>query len=332
MDLSILDSLASYATPPNNYIGTTLFLSYIVLALYATLSITYSLYTQYNTIYHSASPSKDANIIAAKAARARHIKIYAFLASLSFATLSYHMLFFLVTHYQAWSGESSLASVSGDRLVRWMLESSLFQDFANELVENAQNATWTQLAILATWSWNIWMARKARIRNLDASTMRNFILLSQILPISFTATLFLIQCHLSIPDIQPTPAKELAKPQRKSPIASLHLPNILLNASLLALPSLRAHPIFSGLVLFERLILLLPHTGLLKLRPADMDRGLIVSAGFIVAGQWQGRKAGMRVGSELKALSHGGYAVKALGWDAVLGAVVWVCLEWGGGV
>lgn len=160
MDLSILDSLASYATPPNNYIGTTLFLSYIVLALYATLSITYSLYTQYNTIYHSASPNKDANIIAAKAARARHIKIYAFLASLSFATLSYHMLFFLVTHYQAWSGEISLASISGDKLVRWMLESSLFQDFANELVENAQNATWTQLAILATWSWNIWMARK----------------------------------------------------------------------------------------------------------------------------------------------------------------------------
>ncbi|KAH7381364.1 hypothetical protein DE146DRAFT_681874 [Phaeosphaeria sp. MPI-PUGE-AT-0046c] len=323
MDVPFIDALAAYATPPNNHIGTTLFLSYIVLALYATFTITYSLYAQYNIIYHSASPSKDAAITAAKIARARHIKIYAFLASVSFATLSYHMLFFLITHYQRWSGESSLATISGDKLVRWMLHASLFKDFANELVENASNATWTQLAILATWSWNVWMARKARIRNFDAATMRNFILLSQILPISFTAALFLIQCHLASPDLQTTSPKEEAKPQRKTPMATLHLPNMLLNASLLALPSLRAHPIFSGLVLFERLILLLPHTGLLKLRASDMDKCLIASAGFIVAGQWQARKAGMKIGSEFKALSHGGYAVKALGWDAVLGAAVW---------
>lgn len=160
--------------------------------------------------------------------------------------------------------------------------------------------------------------------------MRTFILLSQILPISFTATLFLIQAHLSSQDISSKPREKLANPRK--PMATLHMPNMLLNASLLALPSLRAHPIFSGLVLFERLILLLPHTGLLKLRMSDMDKCLIASAGFIVAGQWQGIKAGMNVGSEVKALVHGGFAVKALGWDAVLGAVVWTCLEWGGGV
>lgn len=176
MDVPLFESLASYATPPNNYIGATIFLSYIVLALYATSSITYSLYTQYNDIYRSGSPSKDVSegksdattrsanytTTAAKAARARHIKIYAFLASISFATLSYHMLFFLITHYQAWSGEKSLASVSGDELGKWMLESSLFKDFADELVGNAQSAMWTQLAILATWSWNVWMARTGK--------------------------------------------------------------------------------------------------------------------------------------------------------------------------
>jgi hypothetical protein len=41
---------------------------------------------------------------------------------------------------------------------------------------------------------------------------------------------------------------------------------------------------------------------------------------------------GVKYGSEVKALWQGGYAVKALGWDAVLGAVVWVCMAWGGGV
>lgn len=170
--------------------------------------------------------------------------------------------------------------------------------------------------------------------------MRNFILLSQILPISFTATLFLIQAHLanlSVSTRKPVdsklPKEKAVKPEpNRKAMATLHMPNMLLNASLLALPSLRAHPIFSGLVLFERLILLLPHTGLLKLKTTDMDKCLIASAGFIVAGQWQGMKVGMNIGSEVKALLHGGYAVKALGWDAVLGAVVWACLEWGGGV
>lgn len=178
MDVPIFDSLAAYATPPNNYVGTTLFLSYIALALYATLSIIFSLYAQYQDVYHSSPPKNDASqpkgdstaIAAAKAARARHIKIYAFLASISFATLSYHMLFFLITHYQTWSGNTSLATISGDKLIQWMLQSSLFKDFADELVSNAQNTMWTQLAILATWFWNIWMARTGKNHGQDLYT------------------------------------------------------------------------------------------------------------------------------------------------------------------
>jgi hypothetical protein len=164
--------------------------------------------------------------------------------------------------------------------------------------------------------------------------MQNFILLSQILPISFTVCLFLIQLHLSSPDIQtPSPSsKTPAAPARRNPTASVHLPNILLNAALLALPPLRSHPIFSSLVVLARFVLLLPHTGLISLRESDIDKSLFVGAGFIVASQMMGGKRGLKMGSEAKALYHGGFAVKALGWDAVLGAVVWMCLTWGGGV
>jgi hypothetical protein len=163
MAVPIFDTLAHYATPPNSYIGAFVFLSYIVLALYATLNITYSLYTQYSTIFHK--PTKDEKFEAARAARARHIKIYAFLASISFATLSYHMLFFLITHYLEWSGDESRSwsAVSIEKLQTWMLESTLFQDFATQLVQSVPNAVWTQLAILATWFWNIWMARKGKL-------------------------------------------------------------------------------------------------------------------------------------------------------------------------
>jgi hypothetical protein len=177
--------------------------------------------------------------------------------------------------------------------------------------------------------------KTARTRTFSPSSMRNLILLSQILPISLTACLFIIKLHLSSPDIQPLEAKgQSTSPAqiRRKPIASLHLPNILLNASLLALPSLRLNTVFIPLVLLERLILLLPHTGLISLRASDVERSIMISAGFIVASQVMARKTGGQIGAEVKALWESGYAVKALSWDAVLGMGVWGCLAWGGGV
>jgi hypothetical protein len=78
--------------------------------------------------------------------------------------------------------------------------------------------------------------------------------------------------------------------------------------------------------------LLLPHTGLISLRESDIDKCMFVGAGFVVASQMMGNRKDVKYGSEVKALYHGGYAVKALGWDAVMGAVVWLCMAWGGGV
>ena len=162
MAIPSYDALVHYTTPPNSYIGATIFLSYIVASLYATFTITYSLYTQYATIFHTPTSKNDEKLAAAKVARARHIKIYAFLASISFATLSYHMLMFLMTHYLEWNEDKSrsLSVVSAEKLKRWMLESTLFEDFAKELVKDAPNAVWTQASILATWFWNIWMGQK----------------------------------------------------------------------------------------------------------------------------------------------------------------------------
>jgi hypothetical protein len=172
----------------------------------------------------------------------------------------------------------------------------------------------------------------ARIRKLDSAKMWKFVLLSQILPISFTVCLFLIQLHCASPDVQEKKKIEEQPATKWNPIASLHLPNVLLNACLLAQPSLRGHEVFSSLLFLERFILLLPHTGRITLRSADIDKSMFVSAGFIVASQMMGGRKNIKFGSEVKALYDGGFAVKALGWDAVLGAVVWLCVTWGGGV
>ena len=166
--------------------------------------------------------------------------------------------------------------------------------------------------------------------------MRNYILLSQTLPISFAVSLFLIQLHLSSPDIAPAqtskdPATPVAAPQRRKPIASLQLPNILVNASLLALPRLRSNSIFMVILLVTRAVLLVPHWALMSLKDSDVVKCITISGGFVVANMAMMKKdfspAALR-GS----LEDGGHAIKALGWDTVLGALVYIVLGWGGGV
>src|SRR5690242_20962382 len=102
--MSLFDDnpLAQYTTPPNNYIGSALFLSYIVAALCLTSAIGHSLYTQYAAAFvsnPSSPPSKfkqnGAGRVETRNARARHIKIYTALALISFISISWHMLGFL---------------------------------------------------------------------------------------------------------------------------------------------------------------------------------------------------------------------------------------------
>jgi hypothetical protein len=165
--------LTRYTTPPNNYIGSTIFLSYIVVALYLTSTICYSLYKQYTTAFHShpaSPPSKfkqnGRGKVETRSARKRHVKIYTTLALISFASISWHMLGFLITSFLDWSGSKTrnVGAVLGrdgvGALGRWMLETSLFSDFAVQLVDDGESAVWTQSAILATWFWNLWLAGK----------------------------------------------------------------------------------------------------------------------------------------------------------------------------
>lgn len=145
-------TLTHYTHPPTNYTGTALFLTYILLALITTTYITSSLYTRYVSIQSLAFGP-----------RARHVKIYAFLATLSFATLSYNMLNFLLAHYARWSGKTVLEGglVEWWRgLGKWMLNSTLFEDFAGELVGRPEAAVWMQGAVVGTLVWGCWVGRK----------------------------------------------------------------------------------------------------------------------------------------------------------------------------
>ncbi|KAF9697785.1 hypothetical protein EKO04_004475 [Ascochyta lentis] len=346
MSFFVQNLLTQYTTPPNNYIGSAFFLSYIVAALCLTSAIGYSLYTQYVNAFHSqpsSPPSKfkqnGAGKVETRNARVQHIKIYTVLALVSFASISWHMLGFLITSLLDWNNSSTrnifamLGDNTFDKLKRWMLGTSLFNDFAVQLVGDGESAVWTQLAILATWVWNLWMGGKGRQYGFTAKTMVPFVILGQNLPISFTAALFIIQLHLAAPDVAGNNKRRTQThvQSKQKPVASLMLPTILLNATLLAQPSLREHPGFSYFLLGERLLLLLPHTGLLRLSDADIKKSVAISGGFVVA-NWAMLRKDTAVRDVLTALVYKGQAVKTMGWDVVLCTVVYGALSWGGGV
>lgn len=164
-----------------------------------------------------------------------------------------------------------------------------------------------------------------------ARTMVPFIILGQNLPISFAVSLFIIQLHLAASVVSNKEEIQKHAPPKQKPIASLMLPTLLMNTAILAQPGLRAHPGFSYLVLAERLLLVLPHTGLLKMNDADIKKSAAISGGFVVANlAMLGKDIDVR--DLLTALLYKGQAVKTMGWDAVLSVVVYGVLSWGGGV
>ena len=78
-----------------------------------------------------------------------------------------------------------------------------------------------------------------------------------------------------------------------------------------------------------RAVLLLPHFSFISLRDADVVKCITVAGGFVVA-NFVMMKKDLSFGKVFGSLGDGGYAVKALGWDALFGLVAYAVLEWGG--
>lgn len=93
---------------------------------------------------------------------------------LSFSTLSYHMLNYLIVSYQAWSkshgyqppgslfGSNSLLGTQEQRIPlhiwSWLTNSTLFADFATTICSNNARFWWTQQALLITMAWSVFMS------------------------------------------------------------------------------------------------------------------------------------------------------------------------------
>lgn len=150
------------ANPSRNYIGALLFWSYILLALLFTTLILLNIL--------SLSQSQ---ILA----RNKKSTIYfSILAILSFATLSYNMLHVLFQSYISWTitlstpYPTTLPEIFGANRVplhmwQWSTSTSLFQDFAEAIVESPARRAWTIASLQTTLLTSVYMATEGLLPN-----------------------------------------------------------------------------------------------------------------------------------------------------------------------
>ncbi|KAF7510052.1 hypothetical protein GJ744_007156 [Endocarpon pusillum] len=145
-----------------NILGGTIFICYIGAALLLTALIVLNLY---KTSLRSPPRSTWNHV--------QQLSVFSVLAILSFATLSYHMLSFLITAYSNWAVARGLALPQGVlknylkrlHLWQWARTSTLFQDFATKIcMESNGNWWWTENTLMFSMAWNIYMAVEGKLQ------------------------------------------------------------------------------------------------------------------------------------------------------------------------
>lgn len=212
----------------------------------------------------------------------KRLQIFSALSVLSFSTLSYHMLSYLIGSYQDWAGTNRVllpqrilgnAGIVGRKDQRvelhiweWLTSSTLFQDFAITICNDSARFWWTQQALLVSMAWSVFMSfeglfvlplqakllslmtvgRKRSVPHLWA-----YAFISQILPVSFAQNLFFLAMLL----------KPVSNPNQQiwtpTPIIQL-LPLVAYYSFVLAAPFVAGTGTFIGVVIFIRLLLVAP--------------------------------------------------------------------------
>ena len=166
-------NMDSQAPTDGNIVGAVIFLSYILAALLFTSLIVFDIAEAHSRQY-KVLRSHDGASRNAKFSNKQGVDRYLFtlvsLAVLSFTTLSYHMMQFLIVSNLEWTTEhltladdnKSLPDVFAS-LWPWMKTSTLFQDFATAICRTEERFLWTQSALLLSLGWNVWMAVEGKL-------------------------------------------------------------------------------------------------------------------------------------------------------------------------
>ena len=154
--------MSAQDSPVYNISGALIFSAYIISALVLTVFIVYSL----SSLYHKRFVAKNATQTKELGLR---LQVFSALSVLSFSTLSYHMLNYLIVSYQSWAESNSIALpdwvVGGKGLLagggvrvklhfwQWLTRSNLTKQFAKNMCGTYTRCWFDQQALLVLYIW-----------------------------------------------------------------------------------------------------------------------------------------------------------------------------------
>ncbi|KAI9654302.1 MAG: hypothetical protein M1831_005467 [Alyxoria varia] len=182
-----------------NYLGAFLFISYVVAALLVTGKLVWSLRVNYRNMSHAAWENP---------AIRGFIALFTMMSVLSFGLLSFNMLSFLVeSHGKFGSAQSkfkipfitstkrAVSDSYGGSIWNWMTSSSLFFDFASQLLNSPSAFEWSEKALTLTMMSMLYMG--AAGKRYQVPDLHWFFFCAQILPVSFALNLFFLATLLT---------------------------------------------------------------------------------------------------------------------------------------
>lgn len=197
--------LVLYTNPPRNYVGTTIFLLYIIAALTLTAYLVWDVVKDQRIKRYNTS---------------RGVNLCLLSSLLIFLVSSFNMITFLYHHFVIWYQQSNIHS-SDPRYLhpglpwRWMLESTFFMDFGDQLVEDGFAWWWTLVALEGAFKLSAMMGSEAVKNEIGLKKLAAYFALAQILPPGLACSLFSLRSNLDrlfeAPETQDQASNELAE-------------------------------------------------------------------------------------------------------------------------
>lgn len=347
-----------YVQPEDNLIGAIIFFAYIAAALILTCIIAFDL----RGLSRIAASARRAN---AKTSRSTYssikIALLVLSATISFASLSFHMLNVLIQSYLSWTithgAVDSSILYAGlfpfnlidylDALARsiwhWSTTSTLFADFASAIISSPARRIWTRLVLSYSLTWSFWMSDNGIQHHIPHLPL--YFLLAQILPVSFTQHLFLLALELTRSSPNHRSAQHAPSQTRPAYITSLGLASAAFtfidrdNANLVHSPSLIPRILLIRALLFAPLLVPRLTRLLAPLLPGGAGGGnngpwakSPVTKLVAIAAGWQVRAVQEAAGrwDKVAAALNEHPAVSAMGYDlgfALVGLAAYLFLE-----
>lgn len=155
-----------------NLTGAVIFIVYVVAALFFTgVIVGILLYSPGSAHRPSFFPSTRKH---KKIYHENKLQLFTALSVLSFATLSYNMMSFLIFSYKAWASKRGIdipqRFLGNDGVMdiqhgtinfyvwEWLTSSTLFRDFAEIICGSSARYWWTQQALLVSMAWSFFMS------------------------------------------------------------------------------------------------------------------------------------------------------------------------------